>query len=328
MKGALRVAMLAAVLAGCAEEPLGYEYTDQFSLMVLQGGSGGVYFLPPLLDPQYDGTFVTDRDPVVVVCAGASDMPCADPVAVFDMVLDAGEEESRVVRVSVEDEHYIVNWKADGLPGGLYRIFVTEAGAMQAFVDVALSKGGNSSSARRLRTYGMDVAREFNGTLPIAFRMEERAPVVVTGLRAQYYDWRATALDFNAAPLILERVDSVIDFLDPTGTADVLGLGQNDHIMARWTGTLIATAPGYEMYTFCVTADDGARLWIDDILFVNSWVDQDDTTRCSSYWMTEGTTHPVRVEWYHVTGGPAVQLYWQTRDGIRTIIPPSALRPN
>jgi hypothetical protein len=321
MKSVVRVAVLAAVFAGCAEEPLGYEYAARFSLSVLQGGANGVYFLPPLLQSWYEGEFAPDREPVVVICAGAPATPCASPVAQLDMVLDAGEDESQVVRVSMEDEHYIVNWHALGLPHGLYRIFVTEGGATQAFIDVVLTRGG-----RGIRAYGADDPRPFNGTLPITFRMEVR-DVVETGLLAQYYDWSNTAPDFNEAALILERVDPVVDFDDPTGAADVFAIGQNDRTMVRWTGSVVAERTAF--YTFCITTEDGVRFWINDILFVNSWVDRGITTECRSWSMEEGTSHAIRLESYHRTGATAARLYWQTpADAERQIIPTSALSPS
>ncbi|MGH7465606.1 MAG: hypothetical protein ACREK1_10565, partial [Longimicrobiales bacterium] len=218
MKNAFRFGVLAAVFVACAEEPLGFVASGGLTLSLLQGGTGGVYFLPPLFQSEYEGTFAPDREPVVVICADAPATPCASAVAEFDMVQDPGEAGSRVVRVNVEDEQYLVNWKTSDAAEGVYRIFVVEKGVVQAFIDVALTGGGSVSRAR-VTTYGSDKPLAVSGTVPIAFRMEHRdIPDPSNGLRAEYFDWRNTPLDFTAAPLILERVDTVMDFADADGT--------------------------------------------------------------------------------------------------------------
>jgi hypothetical protein len=328
MRYGLRIGVLAAVFAGCAGEPLGYEYMDRYSLSILQGSESGVYFLPPLLHSVYDGTFAPDREPVVVICAGAPASPCSTPVAEYDMVLDAGEDEWAVVRMILESERYMVNWNTAGVAHGLYRIFVTEAGAPHAFIDVVLSKGGTSSvTSRRIRAYGADQPREFNGTLPIAFRLEEHEVVEpANGLTAQYYDWSNSALDYAEAALILERIDPVVDFVDPDGGVDVLDIGQTDHVLARWTGFVVAEAD--EFYTLCVTARDGVRLFVNNFLFIDQWSDRDVTRSCASLFMEAGSSYPIRLEWYNSTGNVAVSLSWQTTPDNAQVIPASSLLPN
>lgn len=320
MKRLRGVAMLAAVVAGCAEEPLSYDLGGP-SLSVMQGDEGGVYFLPPLMQSTYSGTFASDRDPVVLICAGFPVAPCAEAVAEFDMTLDEGETEARVIRVDLESEHYIVNWKTAGQ--GEYRIFVLEHGAVQAFIDVMLVRGGD------VRTLRSDGHRLVGGSLPIVFRMEQTDggnDTPANGLFAQYFDWRGATPDFNAAVLILERVDPVIDFRDPVGDQDVFGVGQSNQIMARWTGFVVA--PVSSLFTLCVTSDDGVRLWINGFQFINQWVNQNETMNCGSYWMVAGERYPIRLEWYNASGAAVARLSWQNLiNNTLEIIPSSALWP-
>lgn len=328
MKYVLRLALLAVVFAGCEREPLGYEYRDQYSLSIWQGGDGGVYFLPPLIRSSFGSEFDAARQPVVVVCAGAPATPCTTPVAVLDMTLDAGEDASEVVALSQEAEAYRVNWKAAGEAQGQYRIFVTEAGEALAFIDVALLRGRSSSggNARGVRVYGADLTREFSGTLAIAFRMEvrEAEPEPAGGLKAEYFDWRGMAPDFAVALPLLERIDPAIDFADSTGSTDVFQVGQADSVMARWTGSISPDADGF--YTFCVTGDDGLRFWINDIPFTNSWTEKGEiVSSCGSYPMNAGSQHSIRIEWYHTTGSTAARLTWQTPDDEGPIVIPSSV---
>lgn len=331
MRYVLRIAVLAVVFAGCEREPLGYDYADEYNLSILQGGDGGVYFLPPLLQSQYAGTFSAVQEPVVVVCAGAPAGPCATPVAVLDMTQDGDEDVSEVITVDGTAEKYAVNWKANGEARGQYRLFVTEDGATLAYIDVALttaftSSGGNT---RGVRVYGAEATRSFSGTLPIAFRMEERAePEPAGGLLGQYYDWRGATPDFAGATKLVERVDAVVDFNNAVGGTDVFAIGQSDSIMAAWTGYVNTAVEGF--YTFCVAADDGLRLFIDGVMFANGWWKKDaPTTHCASKWADAGARYSIRIEWYQDVGGAAAQLYWHTPDNAeRTLVPQSVLTPN
>jgi hypothetical protein len=99
--------------------------------------------------------------------------------------------------------------------------------------------------------------------------------------------------------------------------------------MARWTGYVVPPTAGVD-YRFCVTVDDGVRLIIAGLPFIDSWVDRDETTVCSIYWqLSAGYHYPIQLEMYHVTGGGAARLYWQTTaDAEMQIIPTTALWPN
>lgn len=323
-----------AVLAGCELgltdfEPIDF---DAFSLSLWQENTSGVYFLPPLMHSSYSGEFDAGRNPVVHICRGMPADPCADPVEVFDMVLDPGESMSRVLRVSLPDEHYIVNWNTKGVPPDQYRIFVLENGAELAYIDVAAA-----NNIKRMRTYEASGPRLYAGTIPIKFRIEvvetepgpEPEPEPTNGLRAQYYDWSAAGTpDFATASLLAERVDPVVDFDDPMASGAAFDLPRGDHLLARWTGTLVAPAMGF--FTFCVVADDGVRLQMNGFMFVDSWQEQDDFQSCPTAFLTEGQEVPIQLEWFHSTGGGTVQLFWESAGlGIaREIVPSSVLLPN
>lgn len=331
MKYVLRLTLIALVLAGCEREPLGYDYIDDYNLSVLQGGDGGVHFMPPLLHSSFSGEFAPDRNPVIVVCAGVPAGPCEAPVAILDATLDDGEDESEVVRVEVTSEKYVVNWKASGEERGQYRIYVIEDGESLAYIDVALTRGRTSSGSngRGVRIYGAQATREFSGTLPIAFRMEVRQePEPANGLMGQYFEWSSlVAPDFALATPILERLDPTVDFVDPVGDADVFDLGQNGKFMARWTGFLVPETEAF--YTLCILADDGVRLRINGFVFINQWVErEEDTLSCASSFMEAGSRNAITVEWYHNTGGAAVQLLWQAPLENLGVIPSTVLWPN
>ncbi|RJR15356.1 hypothetical protein C4579_02365, partial [Candidatus Microgenomates bacterium] len=81
---------------------------------------------------------------------------------------------------------------------------------------------------------------------------------------------------------------------------------QNDNFSARWTTTIPFTQGTYE---FLITADDGVRLFIDNELILDKWIDQPPTTYELQKTLSEGS-HLVVLEYYERGGGATAQLSW------------------
>lgn len=289
------------------------------NLEFYQGGAGGVYFLRPLWHSTYEGVFAGDRSPEVRICAGTPSDPCLTPVARFDMTRNKGKPNAQVIRVASADEHYIVNWQSKGSAPGVHRIFVLEHGTALAYIDVIVVDHGTA-----VRENNGGELRVIRGGLPIKFRMENTGPM--NGLRAEYFDWRTTPLDFDHALPITERIDPQVDFADLLGASDVFSIGQTNQFMARWTGFV---EPEFsEEYTFCVTTDDGARLWVNGIQLVDAWVNQDATEHCGAVSLAAGGKYALKLEWYEDHGAAVARLHWQSASRSKQIIPTAALFPN
>ena len=81
-----------------------------------------------------------------------------------------------------------------------------------------------------------------------------------TGLTGEYF----TTNNFTGTKST--RVDAAVDFDWGTNSPGFGGLGSNNFSI-RWSGQL---EPRYsETYTFYVTADEGATLWVNDRLIVS-----------------------------------------------------------
>jgi hypothetical protein len=93
---------------------------------------------------------------------------------------------------------------------------------------------------------------------------------------------------------------------------------KNDNFSIRWTGTFSFMNGAYTFTTF---ADDGLRLWIDDILLVNVWTTSPPATRQTTIVLTQGA-HRVKVEYYERSGQAAAQVSWQLTS------PPPQLPPS
>jgi glucose/arabinose dehydrogenase len=144
-------------------------------------------------------------------------------------------------------------------------------------------------------------------------------------IKLEYYDsgWDATAQlswvqntqtsgfqanFFNNQTLtgnpVLSRTDSAINFNWGTSSP---GPGVNtDHFSARWEGDFDFASGSY---TFTLTADDGVRLYIDNQLVLNKWIDQSATTYIITQQLTAGT-HRLRLEYYENGYDARASLGW------------------
>ena len=94
------------------------------------------------------------------------------------------------------------------------------------------------------------------------------------GAKAEYFN----NMDLSGVPVVT-RIDPAIDFAWGNGTEQ--GVNSPDaaipveYFSARWRADLeIAVA---DTYTFITRTDDGSRLWLNDELIVDQWVDQGPT---------------------------------------------------
>lgn len=101
------------------------------------------------------------------------------------------------------------------------------------------------------------------------------------------------------------RTDPEINFDWGQGSPFPATFG-NDNFSVRWTRQL-TVQPG--MYRFFVTADDGARLWVNNHLLVDQWRDQPATTVTGDIALTGSAD--VRLEYYERTGAAVIKLRWE-----------------
>jgi hypothetical protein len=138
-----------------------------------------------------------------------------------------------------------------------------------------------------------------------------------TGLHAEYFEGTA----FNTR--VATRTDPTVNFnwgvgAPPGLTADTFSI--------RWTGWLQIPTAG--AYTFFVTSDDGARLWVDGRLLVNSWIDQGATEHASvPVQLQAGQKVDIRLEFFENGGAAMVELRWSGPGVAKQIVPQARLYP-
>jgi hypothetical protein len=113
--------------------------------------------------------------------------------------------------------------------------------------------------------------------------------------------------NLNGAPA-LKRRDAVIDF-KWLRDAPAPGLPKN-RFSVRWTGS-----PEFKQgsYHFRVKADDGVRLWVDDVRLIDSWGMSDIRWEGATVALAAGE-HEVKLEYKDDQGTARVYLDWERVD--------------
>jgi hypothetical protein len=142
-------------------------------------------------------------------------------------------------------------------------------------------------------------------------------PGTGTGLPGTYFQGTALA----GAPL-LSRLDATVNFNWGGGSPDPAVPA--DQFSVRWEGLVEARSD--ELYTFYVSHDDGARLWVNDQLVVNNWTDHAAVEDSGAIALRLGQRYAIRLEFYENGGDASVSLSWSTPAGIaKQIIPATQL---
>lgn len=112
------------------------------------------------------------------------------------------------------------------------------------------------------------------------------------------------------------------------GGSPVPGIVSSDEFSLRATG--LVTFPETGSYQLRTMSDDGTRVWLDDVLLIDRWVDQGPTPADSyAFEARAGEVRRVRIEYYENLGGARVDLQWKTPgSGAFQVVPGAQLRPD
>ena len=118
-----------------------------------------------------------------------------------------------------------------------------------------------------------------------------------------------------------QRVDAQIDFDWDTG-APLVDF-PSDEFGVRWEGIL--EVPETDEYLMGIVSDDGARLWIDDVLVLDDWADSGRETDRVRLDLQKDRLYRVRVEYYERFGEAIVHWFWASLEIPWSIVPKSQL---
>lgn len=124
--------------------------------------------------------------------------------------------------------------------------------------------------------------------------------IPITNWRGEYFN----NLTLSGQPVMV-RDESKIDYNWGVGSPDS-NLVTADNFSARWSRTINFSNGRYR---FTTVADDGVRLWINNVLIIDQWRDQAATTTSVEVVLGGGNT-PIVMEYYDRNGGAVAKLSW------------------
>lgn len=175
------------------------------------------------------------------------------------------------------------------------------AGAAYAYSVAARDAAGNTSA----RSVVAEVTVPAGGSTP------EKA-----GLAATYYPTQ------NLSGVGVNRTDSNVNF--NWGESAPLPDGfPSDNFSVRWSGRITPTSTN--AYTFYTQSDDGVRLWVDNKLIIDKWVDQGVKEHMGTIDLKQGVAYNIVLEYYDKSRGAVAKLLWSSKATSKQVIPKSQL---
>lgn len=140
------------------------------------------------------------------------------------------------------------------------------------------------------------------------------------GLTGSFY------MGTNFETLLSSRIDPVIDF-DVSSRAPAVDQEDGD-FSVRWEGKILALYS--ETHTFSILHDNGARLWVDEVLLIDEWSDDGLSTpgtHSGTIALEAGEFYSIKVEWNDGGVVGEFELKWSSDSQDEEIIPPEVLYP-
>jgi Predicted phosphohydrolases len=143
------------------------------------------------------------------------------------------------------------------------------------------------------------------------------------GLLGDYYLGTGSGSNFAYGDYKATTVDPLINFTDLNPVLKGM-TGVEDSANVRWTGQIMA--PKTDDYTFYMMGDNGFRVWIDNNLVIDHWVNDWDKEQSSSPITLEGNRkYDIKIEYFEDFGGSNLYLRWSTPTLTKEIVPGNAL---
>jgi len=145
------------------------------------------------------------------------------------------------------------------------------------------------------------------------------APPVGTGagLAATYFS------DIKLITKAKQRTDATINFNWGTGSPDPAVPA--DNFTAMWIGEVQARYS--ESYTFYISADDHARLWVGNTLLIDSWAAKSSFDQQATIALQAGQKYPIRIDYWEQTVTSRISLQYSSMSTPRAVIPATQLYP-
>jgi hypothetical protein len=263
-----------------------------------------------------DGTCSLTRD------AGLTVQPIADISSQpFDLTVSVGDPASFFIGASPVfpcNTPITYQWRHNGInianatdtTLNIQSAQISDAGTYSVLITNSL--GSISSSNATLHV--IDVANQVIGS--------------GTGLLGLYYSNHQSTAPFIGTPA-WTNVDQQIAFAWLAGAPDAAfnfpSLVNTDHFTVRWIGQI--QGQWNQTYNLYSTNDDGLRLWVNDQLVIDSWVNQGGTVEHSGTTPLTTNLQSILVEYFENTGNADLALSWDSPSQVKQVIQTSQLYP-
>ena len=156
--------------------------------------------------------------------------------------------------------------------------------------------------------------------------------IPMKNVKVKYYDIHG--LNWNALPSSGLANSEIPSFkFDKVGTINFPnnyfafgGSGLEDYVAAMIVGYIQFRYDGE--YSFCLSSDDGSKLYIDDVLIIDNDGSHDIVKKCKNEFIAKkGSIKKITVEYFDLTGGAALILEWTEPGGEENIVPSTAWIP-
>lgn len=165
----------------------------------------------------------------------------------------------------------------------------------------------NLSNGNLLTTTSSPSFTSVGGSIGVSYSYNSQLPSN-QGLSGFYFNDDGNKIFDSYESPSLNRSDSQIVFNwlenEPYGSV------RKDNFNVRWVGYL--TVPATGTYKFGTRADDGTKVWVNNSLVFDNWVDQPMPASPgfqNSIALSAGQTVPIKVEYYENGGAAAVELW-------------------
>jgi hypothetical protein len=142
-----------------------------------------------------------------------------------------------------------------------------------------------------------------------------------TGLLAQYYSNTPSSAPFPATATI-SKTEPTVNF--NWGSGGPAGIS-TDSFKVRFSGQVQSVAQG--SYTFYVTSDDGYRLWVNNQLVIDKWVDKSASEDSVIIALNGCTKNNIKLEYYENRWDAVCILKWKGPGIAKQVIPATQLYP-
>ncbi len=206
-------------------------------------------------------------------------------------------------------DNFSIRWtRTATFETGLYRFHAVVDDGVRIYVDTTLVLDAWQDGAQREVTADCKIPTGSH-TLRVEYYERSGGAVIQVWWEklTAYPDWKGEywpnrTLSGNP---VLVRNDESISFNWEAGSP-APGIPANG-FSARWTRTHPFEGATYR---FHIIVDDGARMWVDDQLILDSWHDGSTREITVDYALVQGT-HGLRVDYYENTGDARIQVWWE-----------------